>query len=87
MSKIDCNEKYELCVENEDILLSKLHVCEQSRDAILDLYFKSDSPVHHETVKEIIQAIHSIELRIQTDLIDLRLEKTSLARLLRQQAP
>lgn len=87
MSQSNYKGKYEQCVENEDVLLSKLCVFEKSIEAILDLYFKSDSPVQHETVKEIIRGIHSIKLQVQSELIDLRLKKTSLARLLRQQAP
>jgi hypothetical protein len=72
-------ETYERLVEEEDRRVRQLETCELAQTAILDLYYNSKEPLDRETVQEILKAVHAIDLRLQSELLDLRLEKMAFA--------
>lgn len=78
------HETYSQLVEAEDRLLQRLEACELAQSAIFDLFFKSQEPLSREAVEEILQAVHTISLRLQSELLTLRLEKKTVARQLKK---
>ena len=78
------HETYSQLVEAEDNLLQRLEACELAQGAIFDLFFKSQEPLSREAIEEILQAVHTISLRLQSELLILRLEKKTVARQLKK---
>jgi hypothetical protein len=72
----EVNERYEQLVEEEDNLIMQLEVCDRAQSLVLDMYFASSSPMCiTEPSKEVVHATHAINLRLQTQLLEVRLEK------------
>ncbi|MOA62791.1 hypothetical protein D3C78_1883170 [compost metagenome] len=44
------------------------------------MVYKSEQEPDSATVKEILMAVHTIDLRLQAELLELRLEKISISR-------
>ncbi|SED13124.1 hypothetical protein [Paenibacillus sp. GP183] len=80
MALTEAHEKYEKLVEEEDRAIQQLEVCELAKNAMLDTFYRSEREPDQTTVKEILKTIHAIDQRLQSELLDLRLEKNSLAR-------
>ncbi|GIO32882.1 MULTISPECIES: hypothetical protein [Paenibacillus] len=77
-------ETYNQLINAEDRLLERLEACELAQSSIFDLFFKSEGPLSREGVEEILQAVHAISLRLQSELLALRLEKKTVARQLKK---
>lgn len=77
-------ETYKRLDEKENCLFQQLEVCESAQGAILDLLYRSDGPINNEVFEEILNAIQTISLRLQSKLLALKLEKTTVARQLRK---
>ncbi|MEK0315058.1 hypothetical protein [Cohnella sp. 56] len=73
-------DRYTQLVEEEDRFILKLEVCELAEHALFDMVYKSEQEPDSTTVKEILIAVHTIDLRLQAELLELRLEKMNLSR-------
>ena len=78
------HETYEKLVEQEDRLLQRLKVCELAQSAVIDLFYKSEETLNREAVEEILKAILTIGLRLQSKLLAFRLEKKTVAHQLKK---
>ena len=73
-------ERYTQLVDEEDRFILKLEACELAEHALFDMVYKSEQEPDPITVKEILVAVHTINLRLQAELLELRLKKMCLSR-------
>lgn len=80
MALSEMHERYNQLVDEEDRFILKLEACELAEHALSDMVYKSEQEPDFATVKEILMAVHTIDLRLQAELLELRLEKMTLSR-------
>lgn len=80
MALSEMHERYAQLIDEEDRFTLKLEACELAEHALFDMVYKSEQEPDSATVKEILAAVHTIDLRLQAELLELRLEKMSLSR-------
>jgi hypothetical protein len=71
---------YELLVESEDMLVNLIEICSETIDAVLQMLFKRDGPIHLLTVHDVVVAIHEIQVKLDRELLLVRIEKRLTAR-------
>lgn len=71
---------YETLVEQEDMLAERIETCAEMIDAVLEMLYKKESPVHLQTVREIVSAMHEVRIKLERELLLLRVEKRLAAR-------
>lgn len=84
MALSEAHERYEQLVEAEDLAIRQSETCELTKNALFDLVYKSQEELDSLTIEDIVTAVHAIDQRLQSNLLELRLEKSSLARKLKQ---
>lgn len=77
-------ETYGRLVETEDKLILRLETYELLQSAIFDFLYRSQETLDREAIQEILKAIHAFDLRLQSELLALRLEKNTVARHLKK---
>lgn len=81
----DLREKYEQLVLEEDELIQKIGVCEGCISMILE-YIPNNSDADVQIGESIVSAVHTIEKDLQTELLQVRLEKGILANKIKRQS-
>ncbi len=71
---------YETLVEQEDMLAGRIETCEETIDAVLEMLYKKESSVHLQTVSEIVSAMHEVQVKLERELLLLKVEKRLVAR-------
>ncbi|MEK5257586.1 hypothetical protein NST74_29505 [Paenibacillus sp. FSL F4-0125] len=71
---------YESLVESEDMLVNRIETCSETIDAVLQMLFKKDGPIHLPTVREIVAAMHEVQVKLERELLLVRIEKRLAAR-------
>jgi len=71
---------YEALVEKEDFLVNRIETCATTIDAVLQSLYEKDSPVHFQTVRDIISAMHEVQVKLERKLLIVRVEKRLAAR-------
>jgi hypothetical protein len=80
MALTEAHERYKWLVEEEERIILKLEACELSKSTLFDMVYRCEQEPDPATVEEILRAVHAIDQRLQSELLELRLEKKSLAR-------
>ncbi|WP_379156102.1 hypothetical protein [Paenibacillus sp. sgz5001063] len=73
---------YESLVESEDMLVNRIETCSETIEAVLQMLFKKDGPIHLLTVHEVVVAMHEIQVKLERELLLVRIEKRLTARCL-----
>jgi hypothetical protein len=73
---------YESLVEGEDILINRIETCSETIEAVLQMLFKKDGPIHLQTVREVIVAMHEVQIKLEREILLVRTEKRLAARYL-----
>lgn len=73
-------EDYEALVEKEDIWVNCIETCGITIDAVLQALYKTDGPVHLQTVRDIVSAMHEVQVKLERELPIVRVEKRLTAR-------
>ncbi|MDH6372630.1 hypothetical protein M2444_004458 [Paenibacillus sp. PastF-3] len=71
---------YESLVKSEDTLVNRIETCSETIDAVLQMLFKKDGPIHLPTVREIAAAMHEVQVKLERELLLVRIEKRLAAR-------
>ena len=74
------NDEYESLVEKEDILVNRIETCTDTIDAVLRSLYEKDGPVHLQTVRDIVSAMHEVQIKLERELLIVRAEKRLAAR-------
>jgi hypothetical protein len=74
------HEEYESLVEKEDILTNRIETCSYTIDAVLQLLYEKDGPIHLQTVRDIVSAMHEVQIKLERELLIVRAEKRLAAR-------
>lgn len=80
-------EDCEALVVKEDIWVNRIETCEVTLDAVLEALYKTDSPVHLQTVRDIVSAILETVLKLERELLMVRIEKKLTARHMDRKPP
>ncbi|AIQ38564.1 hypothetical protein R50345_30495 [Paenibacillus sp. FSL R5-0345] len=71
---------YESLVKSEDTLVNRIETCSETIDTVLQMLFKKDGPIHLPTVHEVVVAMHEIQVKLDRELLLVRIEKRLAAR-------
>jgi hypothetical protein len=75
-----CNmEKYNRLVKREDELCCQVETCQAVIQKLLDCIYEAEIKLDNHMMEEILCSVYSIEKKIQTDLLLLRVEKSFCA--------
>ncbi|QDH21223.1 hypothetical protein [Saccharibacillus brassicae] len=72
-------DAYEKLVEQEDQLVKRVWICEETSNTIFYLLFQRGDAISLSTCRNILTEIQQIRERLQNDLLNLRLEKSMLS--------
>ncbi|OMD12608.1 hypothetical protein NSS98_30795 [Paenibacillus sp. FSL E2-0274] len=73
-------DPYPSLVEQEDLLSQRIDTCLETIDAVLQMLYQKDHPIHLPTAQSIIAAMHEVQVKIERELLLLRTEKRLAAR-------
>lgn len=79
---LSIQEDYQHFVEQEDIPINRVETCTETIDAVLEALYHKDGPVHLQTVRDIVCAMHDVQAKLERELLLLRVEKRLAARYL-----
>jgi|GEM_PF-1917205 hypothetical protein len=74
------NDQYEALVEQEDILVHRIKICSDMIETVLQSLYEKDGPVHLQTVRDIVSAMHDVQVKLERELLIVRAEKRLAAR-------
>ncbi|AWP30395.1 hypothetical protein [Paenibacillus sp. Cedars] len=76
MALSDVYERFTQLFDEEDRF--NLEACELAEHALFDMVYKSEQEPDSVTVKEFLVAVHTINLRLQVELLELRKGRCAL---------
>jgi TPP-dependent 2-oxoacid decarboxylase len=74
------SDHYEALVEQEDTLVRRINICSDMIETVLQSLYEKDGPVHLQTVRDIVSAMHDVQVKLERELLVLRAEKRLAAR-------
>ncbi|TBL77428.1 hypothetical protein [Paenibacillus thalictri] len=73
-------ENYQELVEEEDNLINRIETCKETIDAVLQTLYDKDGPVHVQTVRDILSAMHEVQVKLERELLIVQANKKLTAR-------
>lgn len=73
-------DHYEALVEQEDSLVRRINLCSDMIETVLQALYEKDGPIYLQTVRDIVCAMHDVQVKLERELLLLRAEKRLAAR-------
>ncbi|MEK3719242.1 hypothetical protein [Paenibacillus sp. FSL H8-0034] len=74
------HEDYQELVEEEDILINRIATCKETIDTVLQTLYDKDGPIHVQTVRDILSAVHDVQVKLERELLIVCANKKLTAR-------